>query len=58
MTEDCYVRCRPIVFEARHPWRPPAGAQKRVEFCSGQNCRIEVDADGELTGLETQRDND
>jgi hypothetical protein len=40
------------------PGAPPAGALKRVKFCSRQNCRIEVGADGELTGLETQRDND
>jgi len=32
--EDCYVCCRPIVFQ------------------------VEIDANGELTGLEVQREND
>ncbi|MBI3571013.1 MAG: CPXCG motif-containing cysteine-rich protein [Gammaproteobacteria bacterium] len=26
--EDCQVCCRPILFEARHPWRAPCGRAK------------------------------
>jgi hypothetical protein len=72
MTENCYVCCRPIVFEARHPWRAPCGRAKARPICilgsaSGTSLyrslfqtklSDRVDVDGELMGLETQRDND
>ena len=58
MTEGSYSAASRSCLRRAIPGAPPAGALKRVQFCSRQNCRIEVDVDGELTDLEVQREND